>query len=191
MKANIKSKLYHNDNAYSQVVTGIVALLLTIVIGVMIYYEVDDGVDQFSYSSYADTFTTYEGGGAFVNWLGGATGSNHTGGTIVLDNTISSISNFTAYNASYTNGAPEDWGVLGTDYHINGKRIVVHADELKNFTQLNITYTTNVAGDGVEETGTASTVFSLVPLIALVVIAAIILGLVLMFGAGGKKGGGL
>jgi len=35
----------HGTAAYQQVVGGLVALLLTIIIGVMVYYEVQDSID--------------------------------------------------------------------------------------------------------------------------------------------------
>ena len=37
--------MVHGAAAYQQVVGGLVALLLTIIIGVMVYYEVQDSID--------------------------------------------------------------------------------------------------------------------------------------------------
>jgi len=96
MKANQKIKNIKADKtAYTKVVGGLVALLLTIIIGVLIFWEVNDA--------------------------------------ITLDST--------------------------------------EANESRNAT-----------------TAMASTVFSLLPLVALVIVAAIILGVVLGFGGGRGKG---
>lgn len=55
-----------------------------------------------------------------------------------------------------------------------------------------ITLTTDAANTSRDGVNTmASTVFGLLPIIALVVVASIILGVVMTFGAGGKGGGGI
>lgn len=91
MRSNVKARSMNNDDGYIRVVGGLVALLLVIIIGVMIFWEVAD--------------------------------------SITLTNS--------------------------------------QANESKNAT-----------------TAMATTVFGLLPLIALVVVAAIILGVILAFGSG-------
>jgi small-conductance mechanosensitive channel len=44
MKANIKSKLVENDKGYVKVVGGLVALLIMIIIGVLVFWEVNDAI---------------------------------------------------------------------------------------------------------------------------------------------------
>jgi len=45
MKANQKIKsLRHDNSAYTKVVGGLVALLLTIIIGVLVFWEVNDSI---------------------------------------------------------------------------------------------------------------------------------------------------
>ena len=45
MKANRKFKIFSsNKSAYTQVVGGLVALLLTIIIGVLVFWEVNDAI---------------------------------------------------------------------------------------------------------------------------------------------------
>lgn len=46
MKANQKFKDFKEDNsAYTKVVGGLVALLLTIIIGVLVFWEVNDAIE--------------------------------------------------------------------------------------------------------------------------------------------------
>lgn len=45
MKANSSAKIFRQDNdAYTKIVGGLVALLLTIIIGVLIFWEVNDSL---------------------------------------------------------------------------------------------------------------------------------------------------
>jgi len=112
MKGNQSIKLRDDESAYAKAVGGLIALLLTVIIAVLIFWQVNSA-------------------------LGGA------------------------------NAAP--WGGQTTDPNYEIAR-GVRANLTRNAT-----------------TTMASTVFNLAPLIALVVVAAIILGVILGFG--GKKGG--
>lgn len=44
MKANQSVKLKENDNGYARVVGGLVALLLTIIIGVLVFWQVNGAI---------------------------------------------------------------------------------------------------------------------------------------------------
>lgn len=180
MKANRKLKLDNSGATYTAVIAGLVALLLTIVIGVMLYFEVTDSVDQFD--EVTETFTGY------TRYNHGAgTGSNKTGVTITLDNSpySSSVTNVTCWNASGTSAYNRQ---SYPSFGLNHKTISIAADAARNFTQVNVTYTSNIAqAEGSDVTPMAQTVFALAPIIALVVVAAIIIGIVILFG-GGRRG---
>lgn len=172
MKANQKVSLRKNGQGYMQVVGGIVALLIALIIGVMLYFSVVDTVDEFS--EVTETFTGYA-------W---AT-ANASAWSITLGNSpaSSTVTNVTCYN-----------GTAGTESYptfiLNHETINVAADAADVFSQVNVTYTSNIATDEGDVTDMAQNVFGIAPLIAIVVIAAIILGVVLAFGSG-RKGGGL
>jgi len=175
MKANRKFKSITEDaGAYTKVIGGIVALLLTIIIGVMVYYEVSDGVDQFSEQT--ETFTGYT-----------ALTSNASALVITLDNSPDGASNcnVTCYNATASAN------LSYPAFSLNHKVIRVAADAAHYYTQVNVTYTGHAGTDEATTTSMAGTVFTLLPIVALVIVAAIILGVVLGFGGTGKSGGGL
>jgi len=168
MKGNRKAKTIEDTNAYTQVVSGIVALLLTIVIGVMVYFEVDDGIDSFD--EVVETFTGY------------SHGDNASAQIITLDNSPNSASdtNITCYSATA--------GTLSyPTFTVSHNKVTIAAGSASNYTQVNATYTSHMSTDAGENTDMAGTVFGLLPIIALVVIASIILMVVLGFG--GSKGG--
>lgn len=168
MKGNRKAKTIRNNDGYMQIVAGIIALLLTIVIGVMVYFEVDDGIDQFD--EVVETFGTY------------ADTTNASAWSVTLDNSPASTSDVNVTCVNLTAGA-ESYPT----FSLSHKTISVAADAANNFTQVNVTYTSHMSSDAGENTDMAGTVFGLLPIIALVVIAAIILAVVLGFG--GNKGG--
>jgi len=187
MKANQLAKL--NDNGYTQVVGGIVALFIAIVIGVMLYFEVTESDTAFE-SSITETITEDMDGTTFTVYDGGTGGSNKTGETIQLDYNIYSITNITCWNESGSAGSVLSYlETQGTDYGINGDRLIIKAGRASNFTQINLTWVSEIGAATGTNTDMATTVFSLLPLIALVVVAAILLGVVLAFGRG--RGGGL
>ena len=174
MKANKKFKsITGNVDAYTKVVGGIVALLLTIVIGVMIYYEVSDGVADFS--AKIERFTGYT-----------LLTSNNSDWTVTLTNSPTSTGNcnVTCYNSTAnSNSYPT--------FTLNHKVVSVGADSADQFSQVNVTYTGHASTDEDSTTSMAGTVFVLLPIVALVIVAAVILGVVIGFGGSGKSGGGL
>ena len=168
MKGNQKPKLTDNNDGYMQIVAGIIALLLTIVIGVMVYFEVDNGIDSFD--EVVETFTGY------------SHGDNASAQTITLDNSPNSASdtNITCYSSTA--------GTLSyPTFTVSHNKVTIAAGSASNYTQVNATYTSHMSTDAGENTDMASTVFGLLPIIALVVVASIILMVVLGFG--GNKGG--
>ena len=168
MKGNRKAKTIEDTNAYTQVVSGIVALLVTIMIGVMVYFTVADDVDQ--YNEVTETFGSY------------ADTTNASAWSVTLDNSPASTSDVNVTCVNLTAGA-ESYPT----FTLNFKTISVAADAANNFTQVNVTYTSHLSSDAGENTDMAGTIFQLAPIIALVVVASVILMVVLGFG--GSKGG--
>jgi len=174
MKANRKFKSFTQDTGgYQKIIAALVALLLTILIGIMVYWEVSESIDMT-----ADTVETFTGYSA---------SANATAWTVDLEEhpTGTSATNVTCYNSTSKN---ESYPA----FTLSSRTISVAGDAADEFSQVNVTYTSTgaEAADGVDSM--SSTVFDLLPLIALVVIAGIILAIVLGFGGDGKgKNGGL
>lgn len=172
MKANQKYKNIATDQtAATQIVASVVVLLIALVIGVMVYFEVDDSIDQFD--EVTETFTGYT-----------LATSNDSATTITLDNSPDGTSNLniTCYNST---GTSESYPT----YSLSNKRVSFAAEAADEFSQINATYTTKMSGDAGDTTDMAGTVFTLAPIIVLVLVASVILAVVLGFG--GSKGGGL
>ena len=180
MKANQKTKSFRSDtNGNTKLVGGIVALLLVIIVGVLVFYQTEDSV-----SSFDEQYEEFTG---YTRWAGGTTGSNYTGVTITLSISPNNAAdtNVTCYNES--GGAGEIEGYPA--FTLNHKNIVIAGNATGNFTQVNVTYTTHMGSDSAEVMGMAGTIFSLLPLIALVMVAGVILAVVMNFGSGRKNGG--
>lgn len=180
MKANQKTKLKKNDKAYIEVIGGLVALLITIIIGLMIYFEVSTGVTSFD----EDTLETFTGYTRYASAAGTQTGSNFTGISITLRNSPINAANT---NVTCWNESTAQQHSYPT-FSVNHRTVSFAGGAASNFTQVNVTYDTNIAVQEADTSAQAGTVFGLMPIIALVVVAAILLGVVLAFG-GGKRGG--
>jgi len=185
LKANQRIKtLTTNDVAYQKIIGGIVALLLTIIVGVMVYWETQSSIDGFE--TQTETFTEDMDGTTFTRY-DGTTGSNYTGVTVKLDNSPGTVSSVIAWNGTGSSVAQQTVTAT-TQYTLSHRQLSIVADQLTNFTQLNVTYSSNMDSSEDDISDMATTVFNLAPIIALVIIAGIILGVVLGFGSG-KKGG--
>jgi len=175
MKANKSSQLRYNDKGYAKIIGGIVALLLTIIIGIMVYWSVSPNL--ISSDAQVETFTGYT-----LPVGSDSQGSNSTAWYVTVTEIpkSSSDTNVTCYNAT---GVSESWPT----FTLSHTRIDVAADAADGFSQVNVSYTTR-ASDVASSTNTqASTVFELIPIVAIVVIGSIMIGLVVGFGASGKK----
>ena len=170
MKANQSIKnLKQDQTGYVKIVGGLVALLLMIIVGVMIFWSVSESIP--GTGEQTETFTGY------------AASANASAWSVTLDYspTGSSAVNVTAYNAT---GSSESYPV----FTLSHMTVSVAADAADEFSQVNVTYTSNIGSSAGEADDMASTVFGLLPIIALVVVAAIIIGVIIGFGGGsGKK----
>ena len=172
-------------NEYQKVVVGIISLLLAIIIGIMVYWETAT-IDQYD-DSFTETFTSDKDGTTFTRF-DGTTGSNYTGVTIELDYSANSISNITCWNVSGGTGELEDTPT-SSEYGTNGKYLTINADSVGNFTQINVTYVSNIANTESDASDMASTVFGIAPIITLVIIASVLIAVIYTLGSGGRKGG--
>ena len=174
MKANQTIKcLKHDTSGYVQVVGGLVALLLMIIVGILIFWETRDSVD---FDEVTETITS-TGSGAAI-----AATTNASAWTVELDNspTGTSATNITCYNST---GASETYPT----FTLSHKTVSVAADAASEFSQVNATYTSNMASSEDQTSSLATTVFDLLPIIALAVVASIIIGVIIGFGAGNKR----
>jgi len=177
------------ETSYAQLVFVIVALLVGIGVSAIVLFEIMEAPD-----SLADSVTEYitqdSDGNSFTRYdRDGATGSNLTGELILLSYNPSSITNITCYNASGTEEVESYLTVLNTDYSLNRAYLDILAGRADNFTQVNVTYVplAGVVGGDVRDMG--ATVFELTPIIALVLVATVIIGIVVMMGNNRKFGG--
>jgi len=182
MKAN-KKQLLSDDNAFNpQVVSGFVVLLISIIVGILIFWSLSGGMPLTD--TQTETVTTDITGTAFSLPTNGDSddGSNASAWaiqTLYLPSSTTGV-NVTCYNST---GTSESYPT----FTLSNRRIDVSADVADGFNQVNLSYTTKFS---TEKTGTetmASTVFALLPIIALVLVAGIILAVVMGFG---KKQGG-
>ena len=183
MKANNKSKTIKEDKeAYAKVVGGLVALMVTIIIAILVYWNISTSMPAMS--TQADTFTGYTVG--TTNASSG--GSNQTAQEVTLTYYPESITNITCYNATgHTFTSP-------TNYTTSGRVLTVPSDmrsyasaNPRAYTQINVTYTTKIATDTAHTNTQATTMFQLLPIIAIVVVGGILIGLVIAFGGGSRK----
>jgi len=195
MKSNQKSKTFRKDDTgYAEVVPMIVAFLLAIIIGVMIYFAIEGGVSAFD-STKSEAFTSDSDGNSFARFDKALTGSNYTGEKVRLEYSAKSVSSLVAWNGTGSDKAQQALG--SGDYSIVNEYLNIYGNatattDLTNYTQINVTYVSNIASNEGGTTDMAGTVFQLLPIVALVLVAAIILGIILGFGKGGiGKGGGL
>lgn len=183
------------ENNYGHVVTTVVALLLSIIIGVMVYWSFVGGVTDMG-DSITEHITSDSSGNSFSVYTNGSTtASNYTGERMTLSYPCYSVTNITCLYAGTT--ATLSWpvtkGTSAGNYYFDGKELVIIGDTtgttVKNFTQVNVTYQSQtghaVAGSG-GVNDMSETVFALLPIIAIVVISAIILALLIGFGGSRK-----
>jgi hypothetical protein len=167
MKANQRSKsLVGNRQGFAQIVGGLVALMVTIIIGVLVYYSIYD-TDAFS-------GTTYEEFGPYVDT------TNASAWSVTVDSLPNSKSDVNVTCVNVTAGAESypTFSLLNRD-------ISVAADAASNFTQVNITYTSKQEADISGTDVTAGTIFTLLPIIAIVAIGSIMIIAVSRFGGSG------
>jgi len=154
----------------AKVVSVVIALLVSIGVGAIVLFGILDAPDALSDGSYEE-FGPY------------ADTTNASAWSVVLGNSPTGTSDVNVTCVNITAGA-ESYPT----FSLNRKTISVAADAADNFTQVNVTYTSfsNAAGDETREM--SNTVWALLPIIALVIVAAIIIGIVVKMGGGdGKK----
>jgi hypothetical protein len=162
-----------------------------IVIGVMVYFAVVDNQDQFT-SSLTEIITEDTDGNSFTAYSAPSTGSNYTGEWLEVSYPVSSIGNISTWDGTTAGYA----STAGTHYSLDNKLIHIFKAEPNNgstypmtsFTQINVTYTSKSAVSESDVTSISQMVFELLPILALVGVAAIIIIYVLGFGGYGGAG---
>lgn len=190
MKSNRKAKLLTDDNAeYAAVVGGLVALLVTIIVSILVYFSVNEDLCP-------TTVTEYFTGYTRPTWDGAASGgSNASYQNITLQYAPYSETNETitlvCWNGSGTGRCTSQPPKV---IDAGSKRVTIQANDVTlgygnpaAYTQINVTYTTKVGTERAKVDTTSSTVFNLLPIIAIVTIGGIMIALVMGFGKGGKK----
>ena len=174
MKAN--NKFRTNKDAYAQVVGGVVALLLTIVIGILVYWYISPAIAP---ASDSQTFTGYT-----LPVGADSQGTNSSAWSITLKNLPSSsaLTNVTCYNATGGNLSYPTFTLANTV-------VSVAAGAAEGFSQVNVSWTTKVSTEAASTNTMAGTVFGLLPIIAIVAIGGILIGLVMVFGGSRGSGG--
>ena len=168
MKANRKFKDFKNNNAgFARIIGGLVALLICILVGVLIYWSIADS------PSFAGT--TYE---EFTGY--GAT-ANASAWSVTIDYLPDSKgdTNVTCYNST---GNSESWPT----FTLLNRDISVAAGAADEFSQVNVTYESKQEDAVGDVGGTAGTIFTLLPILAIVVIGGVMIGAVMAFGKSGK-----
>jgi len=170
MKANQSIKqLKPNNTGYVKIVGGLVALLLMIIVGVLVYYSVSDDMIESS-STETFTYTTPQATNADL--------------VVTLSSSPSSITKVWIHNS--TSGASH--ANVTTGITTNFKTVTVaHAGIAAEYNHAVVYYVSNTGADADSTGDMASTIFSLLPIIALAVVASIIIGVIIGFG-GSKKG---
>ena len=172
MKANQSIKNLKQDQAgYVKIVGGLVALLLMIIVGVMVFWSVSESIPGTGEQTETFTWASPQSAGAnLVVTLTGATPNSIT--KVWIHNSTSGGS-----HANVTTGIT-----------ISGYRTVTvaHAGIAAEYNHAVVYYESNIGADSDESTDMASTVFGLLPIVALAVVASIIIGVIIGFGGGGK-----
>jgi hypothetical protein len=152
---------------YAKVVPVVIAFLVATGVGAMVLFEVLDSPDALSEELYVES--TH------------ADTTNASAWSIELDHSPTGTSGVNVTCVNISAGA-ESYPT----FTLNRKTISVAADAANNFTQVNITYTpqSGEVGGNVRDMG--ETVWGILPIIALVLVASVILGIIITMGSGKK-----
>lgn len=171
----------NNINNYGATLGMIIALLVAIIIGVLIYYEMEESA---AFSGNSESFSADRNGTAFSS-KGAAINIVNVSLQDPIEDRDTSHVNVTIYNSTTiwnTGFDPADNCTLTTP-----KLLQIEATNWK-FSSVRVHYNDTIAytvDDSVNPQ--AQSVFTLAPIIAIVVIAGIILSMVILFGSGGKQ----
>jgi len=162
-------KLLKDKNGYAKIIGGLIALLLVIIVGVMVYWETQGSIDEFG--TVTEVFTGY------------SHGDNASAQTVTLSNSPNSASDVNVTCYSSTSGT-----LSYPTFSVNQKLITIAAGSASNYTQINVTYTSHIGAGEDAASDMAGTVFGLLPIVALVVVASIIIGVIIGFGGSNRRG---
>jgi len=148
----------------------LVGFLLAVIIGVLIYFSMTENIDVFNVQT--EYFTGY------------SHGDNATEQTVTVRYSPASKE-----DTNVTCWSEIDGTLSYPDFRVVFKDITIAAGSASNYTQINVTYTSHAGmTEESDVTPMADTVFGLLPIVALVVVASVILVIVLGFGKSPPKG---
>ena len=153
-----------------KIVPIIVGFLVALGVGSIVLFEVLDSPEALD-DEVTETFTGYSHGDNASAW------------SVDLANSpiSSSDTNVTCYSSTAGTLSYPSFTLSNTD-------ISVAAGAASNFTQVNVTYSSNSGAVGEEVRDMGGTVMELLPIVALVLVASIIISIVVTMGSG-KNGG--
>ena len=179
MKANQFTKFKKNDTAYAKIVSGLLVLLVSIIIGILIFWSIS-GNTPGNTASTTEIFTGY----TLPSGPTHTGGSNDTATIVTLTYQPYATGNSTISVVCYNSTAATQTSPPVT---IAGRQVTVQSGSgtanPAGYNQINVTYTPKIYTDSGSTRTTASTVFNLLPVVAIVVIGSIMIGLVINFGS--------
>jgi len=175
----------NNDAVNPAMVGGFVAFLITIIVGILVFWALSGTMP--GNSEQTEYFTGY----TLPTGSDSSGGSNDTATVITLSYVPYSTSNSTIAVVCYNSTGETQTSPPVT---IANRKVTIQSGSgtanPAGYDQVNVTYTPMVDSQTAGTETMATTVFALLPIIMLVVVAGIILGVVMMFG-GNKSGGGM
>jgi len=170
-----------NKNGYIKAVGGLVALLIVIIVGIMIFWQTTDSMPA-QESSRTEIFTGY----TLPDGSDSSGGSNDTAQTVTLAYVPYSTTNASITVYCYNSSAETQTAPPVT---IANRAVTIQSGSgtanPAGYSQINVTYTPKIYIDSATTKTQATTTFNLLPIIAIVIVGSILIGLVIGFG--GKK----
>ena len=169
-----------NDKAFAQSVGAVIALLVTIIVVILVFWNITGNLSGMTEQT--ETFTGYTlptGGDS-------SGGSNDTAQIINLSYVPYSTANGTISVVCYNSTGNTQTSPPVT---ISNRQVTIQSGSgtanPAGYDQINVTYTTMIESASTQTRTTATTTFALLPIIAIVAIGALLVGLVVAFG--GRK----
>lgn len=176
-------KFAKNKNAYMKQVGALVSLLVVIIIAILVFWQTNNSLPATD-STRTEIFTGYTPDSNVAGvWAG--TGSNASAQTVNLTYVPYSTSNSTISVVCFNS---TDDSTSSPAITIANRVVTIPASPSAGigtpttYDQINVTYTTKIYQDSTQTRTQATTVFQLLPIIAIVVVGMILIGLVIKFG---------
>jgi len=171
-------KIVKNKKAYMKQIGAIVSLLVVIIIAILVFWQTNDSLPA-TESSRTEIFTGY----TLPTGGDNSGGSNDTATTVTLNyvpylTTNASIS-VVCYNATGETQTSPPVTIANRAVTIQSGSGTANPS---GYSQINVTYTPKIYTDSTTTRTQATTVFQLLPIIAIVIVGMILVALVVKFG---------